>query len=88
MTEAIIEPSPDRLPREWKNRIKRMSEYQRENSSDWESNERLLVGDTTGVVAVGLKDSTGNQAKGHAYAWGGSSLLVVILLIILLIWLL
>ena len=70
MTEAIIEPSPDRLPREWKNRIKRMSEYQRENSSDWESNERLLVGDTTGVVAVGLKDSTGNQAKGHAYAWG------------------
>lgn len=70
MSDVNLEVQSENLPREWKERIKRMSEYQREHGMDWESNERLLVGDPTGVKAEGLKDGTGNQSRGHAYAWG------------------
>lgn len=60
----------DTLPYNWESRLKRMREYQREQSADWVSNERLLTGDTTGVEAEGISKGTGAKARGLAYGWG------------------
>lgn len=61
---------PNLLSEDWQSRLKRMKDYQSENSADWSTNERLLVGDTTGVEADGLPKGAGFKAKGLAYAWG------------------
>lgn len=55
---------------EWRERVLRMKEYQRENSTGWASNERVLLGDTTGIEAEGLGRGVGQMSKGLAYAHG------------------
>lgn len=64
------DPKPESISKEWSSRLRRMIEYQREHSTDWQTNDRLLTGDTTGVEADGIPKQASAKSKGLAYAWG------------------
>ncbi len=72
MSKKKVAPDPkiETITKEWASRLRRMLEYQRENAADWQSNARLMLGDTTGTEAEGIPKGVGHRSKGLAYAWG------------------